>query len=83
MLRETPYAKEIRPHAEINGGRIERLEIKSSGEEEIRFSWWKDGRLIPRPLDLPEHELSSLFRKAIENGIFTDGLLQELRAILA
>ena len=41
-------------------GRIERLRVKSTQQEEIRFSWWKSGRFMLRPLDLPEEDLLKL-----------------------
>ena len=57
--------------------------VKESGQEEIRFSWWKDGRFAPRPLDLPEDELLALFRKAIKEGIFTEPFLNGLAEVIA
>ncbi len=80
-MRDTSYATEL-AHADIGGHRIERLHVKHQGQEEIRFSWWKDGRMAMRPLDLPEHELLPLLRKAIENGVFTEGFLRELHSLL-
>jgi hypothetical protein len=41
-------------------GRIERLrftEGPANGAEGYRFLWWKEGRMIPRPLDATEDEL--------------------------
>ena len=80
-MRDTTYATELAT-AEINQCRIERLFVKSENQVEIRFSWWVDGRMANRPLDLPEHELLPLLRKAIEKGVFSEGFLRELHAML-
>lgn len=80
-MRDTDYAKEL-ASVDINGCRIERLFVKGEGQEEIRFSWWVDGRLTNRPLDVPEHELLALFRAAIAEGVFTPDFLRDLHASL-
>ena len=67
-MRDTPYAKEL-ARAEINNCRIERLWVKKLGQIQIRFSWWPSGRLVTRPLDLPEHELLELLRGAVSEGV--------------
>jgi hypothetical protein len=55
-LRDTSYATELSTSTFTSSGgdeaRVERLWIKELEREEIRLSWWKDGRLLPRPLDL-------------------------------
>jgi hypothetical protein len=40
--------------------RVERIRIKKTNTVEIRVSWWKNGHLMNRPLDLPEAELMTL-----------------------
>lgn len=80
-MRSTKYADEI-ASADEGGARIERLRIKSTGVDEIRFSWWKEGRFQPRPLDLPEDDLLRLLRKAIDEGVFSDGFVGNLRRML-
>ena len=55
-MRSTSYVDEL-SHVDQGGARIERIRIKEAGEEEIRFSWWKDGRFQTRPLDLSEDDL--------------------------
>ena len=80
-MRSTPYADEI-AHADEGGARIERLRIKATGVDEIRFSLWKDGRFQTRPLDLPEDELLKLMRKAIDGGVFSQGFVGGLRRML-
>jgi hypothetical protein len=86
QMRETDYQQElasVRVEFPSGGeGRLERILVKESGLEEIRFSWWKDGRFIPRPLDLPEAELLELLRKGISGGVFTDRFLLELTRVL-
>lgn len=81
-LRDTDYATEI-AHVALSDGdsevRIEHLRVKLSGEDEIRFSWWKAGRLIPRPLDVPEQMLIELMRRAIRERVFSIGFVHLLR----
>lgn len=80
-MRDTDYATEIKT-AEVNHCRIERLYVKGEGQEEIRFSWWPDGRMANRPLDLPEGELLPLMQEAMRAGVFSDDFLRGLRATL-
>jgi hypothetical protein len=80
-MRDTDYATEIKT-AELNACRIERLYVKGEGQEEIRFSWWPDGRMANRPLDLPEDELLPLIREAIRAEVFSPEFLRELKATL-
>ena len=67
--RDTKYAKELdRASQELEDGeeaRIERLKIKQGASVVIRFSWWKDGEMIPRPLDLSEEDLMELLAKGV------------------
>lgn len=70
--RDTPDATEL-DAAVIQDGdsevRIERLFVKASASEEIRFSWWRAGKMIPRPPDLPESQLLQLMKEAIEKCV--------------
>jgi hypothetical protein len=81
-MRDTPYATELAT-ADIDGFRIERLRIKEHDQEAIRFSWWKDGTLTMRPLDITEPRLLPLMRSAMNQGVFTDDFLRGLQAVLA
>lgn len=86
-MRNTRYAEELCDPGTIvwptgEEGRIERLRIKKSGAEEIRFSWWKNGKMAPRPLDLSEDDLVKLFRNAIRKGVFTHTFRSKLRDLL-
>jgi hypothetical protein len=85
-IRDTPYATEL-AHASFtfpggSEGRIERLRFKGDGMEGIRFSWWKEGRMIPRPLDATEDQLLALLKNALQKGVFSERFLAELRTVL-
>jgi hypothetical protein len=85
-MRDTDYATELCQPGRIQWddteGRIERLLVKANGQEEIRFSWWKNGTIATRPLDLPEDDLIALFRDAIANGVFSRQFRSDLRDLL-
>ena len=86
-MRETKYAVELTEPASRhfpNGdeARIEKLHIKKTGEEEVRFSWWKDGKMLPRPLDLSENDLLLLLREAFSKDVFTPLFKESLRELL-
>lgn len=86
-MRDTKYAQElcesgIRHFPSGDEARIEKLYIKESGEEEIRFSWWKDGKMVPRPLDLSEDDLIALIRDAVAKDVFTPAFKLTLRSLL-
>ncbi len=80
-LRDTDYAKEL-ASVENNECKIERLFVKEQNQEEIRFSWWKDGKMMMRPLDLPESELLTLLEMACQESVFTDNFKLNLLKIL-
>jgi hypothetical protein len=80
-MRETRYASELAT-AELKDCRIERIHLKKEDRDEIRFSWWPNGKMAMRPLDLPENELLELIRLAVAEGVFTDAFLSNLRQIL-
>ena len=80
-MRDTHYATELATGT-IDGAKIERLYVKKEQREEIRFSWWKDGKLMMRPLDLPEEDLLKLFDDAIENNVFSDSFKYGLVKLL-
>ena len=86
-MRDTKYARElcepgVKKWPTGSEGRIERLLIKESGTEEIRFSWWKEGRLATRPLDLSEEDLLTLFEDAITKDVFTTEFKARLKGLL-
>lgn len=87
QMRETKYAVElcepgILPFPTGDEARIEKLHIKKTGEEEVRFSWWKDGKMIPRPLDLSENDLILLLQDALEKDVLTPIFRMKLRSML-
>ncbi|MFD1957801.1 MULTISPECIES: hypothetical protein [Paenibacillaceae] len=66
---------------------IERITVKTSGEDEIRFAYYKKNkndneRLILRPLDINENELLMLFADAVSKNVFTSDFQRKLKAIL-
>lgn len=84
-MRETKYAVELTEPGIMrfpsgDEARIEKLHIKESGEEEVRFSWWKDGKMIP--LDLSENDLLILLRDAFAKDVFTPLFKDSLRSLL-
>ncbi len=81
-MRDTDYATEIAT-ADINGCRIERIYVKEQSQEEIRFSWWPDGHMKIRPLDMPESELLPLIEQAIDKGVFSAEFQRGLLKVLA
>ena len=86
-MRDTDYATEsitaTLPLGDgTNEARIERIFVKEEGEWEIRFSWWKNGNIVPRPLDLNESDLLDLLRRGITAGIFTREFREQLRDAL-
>ena len=81
-MRDTDYATELSYARDVDGHCIERLHIKAYDRPEIRFSWWKENRLVMRPLDLPEDRLLPLFAAAMAEGVFTDAFLRGLQDVL-
>lgn len=71
-LRNSRYATETsRATLALYDGseaRAERLYIKAQDQVEIRYSWWKDGALMPRPLDLSVEAWLALQARAILDG---------------
>ena len=81
-MRDTPYATEIRTARDASGQTIERIFVKDCKREEIRFSWWNNGTMVTRPLDLPEEELLPLMCEAIRKGVFSPAFLKGLHEAL-
>jgi len=61
---------------------LERIYVRDTAEEEIRWCYWKDGRFVPRPPDLPEEDLLRLFEAAVAEHVFTPRFKQQLKQIL-
>jgi len=84
-MRDSKYARELASVSKFWGSseaKIERIYVKEFKQDEIRFSWWNEGRLIPRPLDVPEEDLLFLIQKALEAGVFSADFLSKLKKIL-
>lgn len=85
-FRETNYAKELaraaRQHGPNDEVRLERLYIKEHDREEIRFSWWPNGRMAQKPLDVTEPELLDLLEEGIKQKVFSPEFLEQFRALL-
>lgn len=89
-MRDTAYAKEL-ASASVSAGnselRIERLYVKKEEHVEIRFSWWKRGKFMPRPLDLTEKTLLALIKKAPRKKagetVFSPRFVKGLRAAIS
>jgi hypothetical protein len=60
---------------------LERIFTKG-GCEEIRLSWWKNGKQATRPADIDAVDWVPLFAKAVAMGVFNDteklGMLKAL-----
>lgn len=86
-MRDTGYATELKssslPFGDGSEARIERLFIKQLGQEEIRFSWWKDNNIVTRPLDLSEEALIKLMALGIRDGVLSPKFLAALQVELA
>lgn len=84
--RDTPYARLICEGIVKVGSqdelRIEKLFIKETDENKIRFSWWKNDRLTPRPMEITEPQLVELFDNGIKAGVFSPKFIEELLQLL-
>ncbi len=84
-MRNTKYARELAraiyswPDSEA---RLERLFIKARERDEIRFSWWRNNRLLPRPLDVTEDELFDLLKEAMKQNVFSNSFLLRLKELI-
>ena len=65
--------------------RAEQLIIKSTNQQEIRFSWWtQDGHQFQRaPLDLSESDWLRLFEESMKENIFSSDFKTKLVRILS
>jgi hypothetical protein len=75
------YATKI-AHVEVDECRIERIHVVKLDQEEIRFSWWPNGRFVPQALDVTESHLLDLMAAAIKDGVFTPAFVAGLRKLL-
>ncbi len=86
LLRETPYAKTLMAVSCVrergNEDRLERLLVRRTGSEEIRFVWWRNGQMRAKPPDMPEDDLLELLEKGFRAGVFTRDFTVRLREML-
>ena len=67
---------------------IEKVYVKKKKRDEIRFCLYKDTlnqieKYVPRSLDVTELELLELFKKAINQDVFSTEMLGTLKGILS
>jgi hypothetical protein len=79
---ETKYMRQIEKVQGPSGETIERIFVKSYQREEIRFSWWPNGKFAPRPLDVTEEELLPILTGAIQKDIFSLDFLIKISSII-
>ncbi|MFB5762927.1 hypothetical protein [Paenibacillus medicaginis] len=90
VLKSTDYCDLLKQGRLVLGEficTIERINVKASGEDEIRFAYYKlnkndNERLILRPLDINENELLMLFADAVNKNVFSSDFQRKLKAIL-
>jgi hypothetical protein len=61
--------------------KIEKLPVNEAGQEQIRFSIWSQGKMLPRPLSLTQKELVTLLQAAIREGILSRDFTSELHSV--
>lgn len=76
----SPLRYSLLAYADLGSARIERLFVRETREEAVRFR--RMGREAVKALELPEDELLILIGDAAAAGVFSPGFLDELRAIL-
>ena len=69
-------------HVEIEDARIERLWIKETCRQVIRFSCWPGGKMASKPLEVTEEQLLLLLKEAINEDLLTEDFVWELRSLL-
>lgn len=81
-MRDTKYATE-QCTTKVGENRIERLFIKAHKQVEIRVSWWPDGRIANRPLDVTEADFITLLAQGVADGVLSGQFLPKLIAATA
>ncbi|PET44364.1 hypothetical protein CN514_21885 [Bacillus sp. AFS001701] len=90
ILKSTEYCDLLSRGRLVDGdtvSTIERIFVNETGEDEIRFAYYKfnkngNERLILRPLDINENELLMLFADAVSENVFSPDFQRKLKAIL-
>ncbi|WP_455543550.1 hypothetical protein [Intestinibacter sp.] len=89
-IKETRYCivlKQAKKREKECAYGIEKIFVKSSNQEEIRFVYFKDtlrkkDQLIARPLDLPEADLIELIKEAIKKNVFSKEFVNSLKEVV-
>ncbi len=90
VIKDTKYCQ-IMAQSKITDGEytysIEKVFVKAKKRDEIRFCLYKDTinqveRYVPRSLDVTELEFLELFRKAIQEEVFSKEMISSIRNIL-
>jgi hypothetical protein len=85
-LRETRFLRELAVAKLPVGGKafaaVERIYVKKTKRDEIRFSLWQGAKMQAKPLGLPEAELLPLLKTGLEAGVFSDDFIGGLREAL-
>ena len=81
-LRKTRYA-ELCSHATVGEStgdekRLEKIWVKSRKEEILRWTWWRDGKMLPRPAEMNEPELIALIDRGFQAGVLSSFFLRQL-----
>lgn len=92
VIKSTKYCileKQARVQNGDDVAAVEDIFVRHLNRNEIRFAFYKtDGitgkdRFVPRPLDLTEEELLSLFKESVQKDIFTKHFKDELTRIMS
>jgi hypothetical protein len=70
------------PFDDGSEGRVERHFRKGIGQETIRYSWWKNGKFVPRPFDTTEENWLEIMEAGIKGGLYSRDYLMRLRKLL-
>ena len=83
-MMDTKYATELATTqlGEQGNATIEKFSVKGTNQEELRFSWTNDRKLMMSPLDLPEDQLLDLLGEAVNQDMFSDAFKLGLLKIL-
>lgn len=81
-LRKTKYAELCAQSVlDLDDGteiRFERIWVKSRQEELLRWTWWKGGRMVPRPVEMSEAQILECLEKGLDTGLLSSFFLRQL-----
>ncbi len=85
-IAETNYCyvlKRAFEYGEKDSVCLERIFVKSEKIEEIRLSFWRNQRFVPRPGTVDVRSWGKFRKKAIVAGVFSEEEQSEMLAILS